>query len=86
MKFGAIMQACRVRAGLSQEEMAELLNRTQSCISKIENDHKIPDMTTLLRWVEVTGTREVLVAFLYGMDGLRMIQNIVTMIGGTRTI
>nr|WP_083858790.1 helix-turn-helix transcriptional regulator [Paenibacillus sp. OSY-SE] len=82
LKFGAIMQACRERAGLSQEEMAERLHRTQSCISKYENDHKVPDMPTMLRWVEVTGAKEVFVAFFCGMDGLSIMQNIMTFIGG----
>lgn len=74
MKFGAIMQACRERAGLTQEEMATRLDRTQACISKYENDHKVPDMGTMLQWAEVTGAREVVVAFLYGMDGLSILQ------------
>ncbi|PJN56155.1 helix-turn-helix transcriptional regulator [Paenibacillus sp. FSL W8-0187] len=82
MKFGAIMQACRERAGLTQEEMAARLHRTQACISKYENDHKIPDMPTMLRWVEVTGAKEVVVAFLCGMDGLSIMQSIMPFIGG----
>lgn len=77
MKFGAIMQACREKAGLTQEQMADRLNRTQSCISKYEKDRKIPDMTTMMQWMDATGTREVLIAFLYGMDGLSMLHNVV---------
>lgn len=76
------MQACRERAGLTQEQMAEILHRTQACISKYENDHKVPDMPTMIRWVEATGAREVLIAFLYGMDGLNIMQNLMTLIGG----
>lgn len=83
MKFGAIMQACRERAGLTQEQMADKLHRTQACISKYENDHKVPDMPTMLRWVEATGAKDVMVAFLYGMDGLAILQNMMmTVIGG----
>ncbi len=82
MKFGAIMQACRERAGLTQEQMAEKLHRTQACISKFENDHKVPDMPTMMRWVEVTGAKEVFVAFFCGMDGLSIMQNIMTLVGG----
>lgn len=76
MKFGAIMQACRERAGLTQEEMAARLDRTQACISKFENDRKIPDMETMRNWAEVTGTPEVMVAYLYGMDGLEILQSL----------
>lgn len=82
MKFGAIMQACRERAGLTQEQMAEKMHRTQACISKYENDHKIPDMPTMMKWVDATGAREVLVAFIYGMDGLSIMQNMMTLVGG----
>lgn len=81
MKFGAIMQACRERAGLSQEQLADKLHRTQACVSKFENDHKIPDMSTLVKWAEITGAREVIVAFLYGMDGLSILQNLIRIVG-----
>ena len=76
------MQACRERAGLSQEDMAERLHRSQSCISKYEKDRKIPDMQTFLSWVEATGSKEVAVAFLCGMDGLGIMQNMMTILGG----
>ncbi len=76
------MQACRERAGLTQEQMAEKLHRTQACISKYENDHKVPDMPTMLKWVEATGAKEVVVAFLCGMDGLSIMQQIMPFIGG----
>ncbi len=76
------MQACRERAGLSQEQMAERLHRTQSCISKIEKDKKVPDMSTFLLWVEATGAKDVAVAFLCGMDGISIMQNVMQFVGG----
>ncbi|MED0670562.1 helix-turn-helix transcriptional regulator [Aneurinibacillus aneurinilyticus] len=82
MKFGAILQACRERAGLTQEQMAELINRSRSCISKLENDRKTLDAQTLIEWGKVTQANEVVVAFLYGMDGLGMIQNVMSLLGG----
>ncbi|GED13773.1 helix-turn-helix domain-containing protein [Aneurinibacillus migulanus] len=82
MKFGAILQACRERAGLSQEEIAEKLHRSRSCISKLENDKKALDAQTLIEWAKATQANEVVVAFLYGMDGLGMIQNIMSLLGG----
>lgn len=78
MKFGAIMQACRERAKLTQEQMAERLNRPRSCISKFENDHKVPDMPTMISWAEVTNSKDVLVAFFCGMDGLTIMQNLLS--------
>jgi transcriptional regulator with XRE-family HTH domain len=75
------MQACREKAGLSQDQMAVEMNRSRSCISKYENGHKHPDLPTIMNWVEVTGTKEVLIAFMYGMDGISMIQSILDMAG-----
>ncbi len=82
MKFGAILQACRERAGLTQEEIAEKLHRSRSCISKLENDRKTLDVPTLIQWAEATQAKEVVVAFLYGMDGISMIQNVMSLLGG----
>lgn len=82
MKFGAIMQACRERAGLTQLQIAAKLNISRSCVSKIENDQKALDAQTLLMWTEATGAKEVLVAFLMGMDGFTIMQNLATILGG----
>lgn len=82
MKLGAILQACRERAGLTQEEMADRLNRSQSCVSKFEKDRKMPDLPTLIHWLNITNTKEVLVAYLCGMDGLAIMQHILNLIGG----
>ncbi|GED17210.1 MULTISPECIES: helix-turn-helix domain-containing protein [Aneurinibacillus] len=82
MRFGAILQACRERAGYTQEQMAELINRSRSCISKLENDRKTLDAQTLIEWAKATQANEVVVAFLYGMDGFGMIQNVMSLLGG----
>lgn len=82
MKFGSILQACRERAGLSQEEIAFRLNRSQSCISKYEKDHKVPDMNTFMQWINTTNAPEVAVAYIYGMDGINIIQQLLPLIGG----
>lgn len=79
--FGAIMQACRERVGFTQEYMAELMDRTQSCISKFEKGKKVPDMQTLMRWADVTNAKEVIVAYMYGMDGIAIAQNILNLSG-----
>jgi hypothetical protein len=62
--------------------MAELINRSRSCISKLENDRKTLDAQTLIEWGKATQANEVVVAFLYGMDGLGMIQNVMSLLGG----
>lgn len=81
MKFGAIMQACRERAGFSQEKLAELMNRSRSCISKFEKDHKVPDMPTMMRWADLTNAREVVIAYMYGLDGMTIMQQILQISG-----
>lgn len=83
MNMGVVLQKCREKAGFSQERLAELLNRSRSCISKIENGHKVLDAQTLVQWTEVTGTREVVVSFLYGMDSVSIIQNVLSIMGAS---
>jgi len=82
MEFGGVFRALRQKAGLTQEEMAVKLNMNQSDISKFENDTKTPDLPTFLRIAQVTQAQEVVVAFLYGMDGLSIIQQLTQLIGG----
>jgi len=79
--FGAIMRAARVRAKLSQEELAARLNYNQSDISKIEGGHKEPTASILFRWFQETNAMEVAVAYFCGMDGLQIMQSILGMVG-----
>ena len=81
VKLGALLKACRQRANISQQEMAENMNRSQSCISKFENDEKVPDAYTLMQWGQMTNCPEVIVAFLYGMDGITIIQQLLPVVG-----
>lgn len=85
MSFGAILKSCRERAGLTQEQLAELLHRSRSCISKIESDKKTLDAATLIRWGDVTSAKEVVCAIVYGIDPNVIIQNMQTflsLVGG----
>ncbi|RJX40909.1 XRE family transcriptional regulator [Paenibacillus pinisoli] len=82
MKYGAILRACRDRIGMSQEQLAERLHRSRSAISKLENDQQELDVRTLTQWAEITGAREVVVAFICGIDGLSILQSLIPMIGG----
>ncbi len=81
MKFGAILKACRTRAGFSQEELAHKLHINQSDVSKYENDTKEPSMSIFQAWARNTQTQEVMVAFISGMDGLTILQNFTQIIG-----
>jgi transcriptional regulator with XRE-family HTH domain len=81
LKVGAILQAIRVRANLTQEDIAHTFNMSQSCISKIEKDRKPADFQIILKWAELTNAKEVVVAYIYGMDGISILQNISQLIG-----
>jgi transcriptional regulator with XRE-family HTH domain len=81
LELGAILRAVRVRAGLSQEELAERLNYNQSDISKFETGHKEPPASVFLRWFRETNAHEVAVAYLCGLDGITIMQSILSMFG-----
>ncbi|MBY0157304.1 helix-turn-helix domain-containing protein [Cytobacillus oceanisediminis] len=82
MTFGAVLKACRERAGLTQEEIAEKLHRSRSCISKFESDKKTLDVTTLIRWTDVTSAKDVACAIVTGMDPVMILQQFMPLIGG----
>ncbi|MGM8212600.1 helix-turn-helix domain-containing protein [Virgibacillus sp. W0430] len=76
MKYGAILKACRDREGISQEELADKLYINQSDVSKYENGTKEPSISMVQAWVTNTHSQEVMVAFLCGVDGLSILQNL----------
>lgn len=82
MQYGAILKALRVKSKMTQEQLAERLNRSRPCISKIENDSKTVDMPTFMQWVHATNCPEVAVAMMYGMDGLTIVNQLLPIIGG----
>ncbi len=47
----------RLRAGLSQAELAERMGTSQSTIARLDNGHSLPSTKTLLRYAEATGSR-----------------------------
>ncbi len=49
--------AARVRAGLTQAELAERMGTTQSAVARIEGSKQLPSVKTLLRYAEATGCR-----------------------------
>jgi len=81
MDLGQVLRVCRKKAGLSQERLAELLHMSCTCISKIETGAKEATAKIMIDWVRVTQTQEVLIAYLFGMDGISIIQNILRMTG-----
>ncbi|PIC65490.1 transcriptional regulator [Sporosarcina sp. P13] len=81
MKYGSILKACRERKGWNQEEMAFHLHVNQSDISKYENNVKEPALSLFQKWATLTGSQDVLVAFICGMDGVSILTNILSTMG-----
>jgi transcriptional regulator with XRE-family HTH domain len=52
--------AARVRAGLTQAELAERMGTTQSAIARLESGARLPSVKTLLRFAKATKSRPVL--------------------------
>ncbi|MGN7858694.1 helix-turn-helix domain-containing protein [Bacillus sp. 22483] len=71
-----VLRKARLQAGISQEKLAEMLSRSRSCISKIENDQKMLDVPTYVRWMEATNAKEAMIATLCGIDPLTVTQQI----------
>ncbi|MFD2614470.1 helix-turn-helix domain-containing protein [Paenibacillus gansuensis] len=80
MTTGALLKTFRERAGISQEKLAALLHRTQSCISKFEKNQKVLDIQTFVNWTKVTGNAEAGIAFLYGVDPASIIDSVQTVL------
>ena len=51
--------AARIRAGLTQAELAGRMQTTQSTIARIESGRTLPSIRTLSRYAEATGSRAV---------------------------
>lgn len=83
LKFGVIVKALRTRKGWSQEQLADSVHMSRSAISKLENDQQTLDVPTLMRLIQVTNAPEVAVSILCGMDGITILQHILTTIGVT---
>jgi transcriptional regulator with XRE-family HTH domain len=49
--------AARSHAGLTQEELAEKMDTSQSAIARMESGRTIPSGSTLKRFARATGTR-----------------------------
>ncbi|WP_227011833.1 helix-turn-helix domain-containing protein [Paenibacillus lutimineralis] len=80
--YGVIVKALRTRKGWSQEELAQNVHMSRSAISKLENDQQTLDVPTLMQLIQATNAPEVVVAILCGMDGITLMQQLMTLVGG----
>lgn len=51
--------AARARAGLTQAQVAERMQTTQSTVARMESGRMLPSLRTLSRYAEATGSRAV---------------------------
>lgn len=49
--------AARIKAGLSQEQLARRMNTQQTFVARLESGRTLPSMRTVQRIAEATGTR-----------------------------
>jgi ribosome-binding protein aMBF1 (putative translation factor) len=56
-EISAELLKARLRAGLSQAELAERLGTSQSAIARLESGHTLPSTKTLIRFAEATGSK-----------------------------
>ena len=49
--------AARVKAGLTQQQVAEKMGTTQSVIARLEGGRTLPSIKTLYRYAIATGTK-----------------------------
>jgi len=54
-KIGVLLRQARLEAGLTQEEVANLLNTKKSAISRIENHAEDIRLSTLVNYAEAVG-------------------------------
>lgn len=50
----------RVRAGLTQAQVAERMQTAQSTVARMESGKSLPSLRSLTRYAEATGSRAVL--------------------------
>lgn len=56
-EIAAELLRARLRAGLSQAELAERMGTSQSAIARLENGQTLPSTKTILRYAEATGSK-----------------------------
>lgn len=81
MTAGAFLKKCREKAGFSQDMMAQLMNRSQSDISKLEKDRKGIDLFTFRDWTMLTNAVEAGIAFMYNVDAASLFQTAMQVVG-----
>ena len=56
-EISAELARARLRAGLSQAELAARMSTSQSTIARLESGQTLPSTRTLLRYAQATGSK-----------------------------
>lgn len=68
MELGLVLKKCRLRAKMTQEELAEKAFLARSAISKIENNRQVIDAPLLITWIQMTGAVDIFIQIINGTD------------------
>lgn len=74
MDWGAVLKSARKREGLTQEELAERLHMTKSCISKFESNLKETKISTFVEWFRQTNATDLMIAAMINVDPSQVAQ------------
>lgn len=74
------LKEVRERAEITQQEMAQKLNMTQSHVSKYETGRKIIDVETFVSWVRITNSEAQAAVIMFGADIFTNASQFITLI------
>ncbi|MGE7114734.1 helix-turn-helix domain-containing protein [Lysinibacillus sp. NPDC047702] len=75
-KVGKMLKKFRINANITQEEMADQLNSTQSAISKLESGRKTIDIFTYAKWLKITDSELAGTALMLGVEMANMLTHL----------
>lgn len=64
-----LLRQVRLNAGMTQQELADVLMVDKAYISRVENGHQIPDAITYNNWLAVTKGPIFAFTYVFGEDG-----------------
>ncbi|MDB5054033.1 MAG: transcriptional regulator [Bacilli bacterium] len=67
------MAACRKRAGLTQEKLAEILHCSRSSLCKIETNNKEVKFDFFVKWAIATNSKDAGLAFVFGEKDVHLL-------------
>lgn len=81
---GKILKTIREHAGLSQEELAHMVNTGQSTISKIERNASTLYVDFLIECANATGTQELVAEMLFGKEAVEKAKELMKYLNTTQ--